>query len=87
MHKNLQRGKIIHGMRPIKCKDRLKGNFPLAECNELSDKMFFSHTAGSLGTGFCCGGRLGMATSGVWEGVFAEYPVHVISEAVIAAVV
>ena len=47
-HKNPQRRKIIHGMHPVKCKDRLKGNFPLAE-----------------GIGFCCGGRLGMATNGV----------------------
>ena len=47
-HKNPQGRKIIHGMHPVKCKDRLKGNFPLAE-----------------GIGFCCGGRLGMATNGV----------------------
>ena len=25
-----------------------KGYFPLAECNELSGKCFFSHTTGSL---------------------------------------
>ena len=48
MHKNPHRHKINHGMRPVKCKDRLKGNFALAE-----------------GIGFCCGGWLGMATSGV----------------------
>ena len=44
-----------------------KGNFPLAECNELSGK-YFSHTPlGAWVQVFCCGGQLGMATSGVLE--------------------
>ena len=34
-----------------------KGNFPLAECKKTKWKMFFSHTAGSLGTGHVTEGR------------------------------